>query len=126
MGALGGIQTVAGARIEVVLSYDSSAALVNAVNAATADERGETPFVIRSNEHRAWWKPNERGYTSSLELAGCYSRSRAMEICYTAGPTSLRLPRSRDNGFVPAEIMMRLDDARRSTMWFRNNAQVQP
>lgn len=99
-------------------------ALINAVNAATADERGETPFVIWSNEHRGWWAPKMRGYTSNLDEAGCYSRTGAETICYTAAPSSLHMQRSRDGGLVPAEIMMRLEDARRSTIWYRGNAEV--
>lgn len=38
-------------------------------------------YLIWSNEHRAWWKPDSRGYTVSLERAGRYSRAEALEIC---------------------------------------------
>lgn len=64
----------------------NATAMVAAVNAATADERGETPFVIWSNEHRGWWGPDRRGYVSDLEKAGCYSMEVAMMICYEARP----------------------------------------
>lgn len=114
-GALGGIQTRDGARIEVVLSYDSSAALVDAVNAATGDERGETPFVIWLTKQGGWM--DRLGMVHDLEQAACYSRDRAMEICYAGSEVAGALP--------PPMLMMRLDDARRATIWFRNNAKVQ-
>ena len=98
-------------------------ALATAVNAATADERGETPYVIWSNEHRGWWAPNRCGYTGEIENAGCYSRREALNICYDAGPSSLHL-RPAPLGCIPAEIMMRLEDARASTLWHRGNQEV--
>jgi hypothetical protein len=113
------------ARLGIDLSEDSSKALVNAVNIATGDERGETPYVIWSNEHRGWWGPARRGYVPDLESAGCYTREAAMLICYEAGPSSLRMGRGPGGGIVPAEIAMRLEDARMSALWHRANAQVQ-
>lgn len=38
-------------------------------------------YLIWSNEHRAWWRPNGRGYTSDLAAAGRYSREDAMRTC---------------------------------------------
>ena len=37
-------------------------------------------FLIWSNEHRAWWRPAERGYTDAIEEAGRYPRSQAESI----------------------------------------------
>jgi hypothetical protein len=37
-------------------------------------------YVIWSNEHRAWWRPNSQGYSKSIEHAGVYSRDDAMGI----------------------------------------------
>jgi len=42
-------------------------------------------FLIWSNEHRAWWRPNSAGYTLSLGGAGRYGREEAEEICAGAG-----------------------------------------
>jgi hypothetical protein len=102
-------------------TLDEARALVNAVNAATADERGETAFVIWSNEHRSWWQPGGIGYTSDLSQAGVYTADAAAALCYSAGPTCFDLPRTRDNGYMPAELMMRLEDAQRSLRWRRQH-----
>lgn len=57
-------------------------------------------WLVWSNEHNAWWAPEERGYTQDMDLAGRYTEERADEICATAaigGPV---------NG-LPAEVKMR-------------------
>ncbi len=38
-------------------------------------------FLIWSNEHRAWWGPNHRGYVASVEHAGQYTEEEAVKIC---------------------------------------------
>jgi len=35
-------------------------------------------YLIWSNEHRAWWRPNSQGYTTHLEKAGRYTRQDAI------------------------------------------------
>ncbi len=37
-------------------------------------------YLIWSNQQRAWWRPNQRGYTSIIEEAGRYSLEKATEI----------------------------------------------
>jgi hypothetical protein len=63
-----------------------------------------TAYLIWSNEHRAWWGPNNAGYTVDINRAGRYSRDAAIDTCAKA----------RD-GFtahdVPTEIPVREDDA---------------
>jgi len=39
---------------------------------------------IWSNEHRAWWRPNELGYTPLIGEAGVYPLARAVQICGVA------------------------------------------
>lgn len=41
-------------------------------------------FLIWSNQHGAWWRPNERGYASVLEEAGIYPRADAERIVRSA------------------------------------------
>lgn len=41
-------------------------------------------YLIWSNEHRLWWRPQSAGYTASLETAGRYSREEAVKICRNA------------------------------------------
>lgn len=36
-------------------------------------------YLIWSNEHRAWWRPDARGYTLDIERAGRYSRDEAIK-----------------------------------------------
>lgn len=41
-------------------------------------------YLIWSNYHRAWWRPNSGGYTTFLKCAGRYSREDALAICKSA------------------------------------------
>lgn len=41
-------------------------------------------WLIWSNEHSAWWKPNGMGYTQSVADAGRYSFAEAMQIVRSA------------------------------------------
>jgi hypothetical protein len=41
-------------------------------------------FYIWSNEHEAWWKPGQCGYTKLLSEAGVYSREETIRICQNA------------------------------------------
>lgn len=36
-------------------------------------------YLIWSNEHRAWWRPNAHGYTVHIEQAGRYTRDEAVK-----------------------------------------------
>lgn len=37
-------------------------------------------WLIWSNQHGMWWRPEERGYTQVIEEAGRYEYQRAKEI----------------------------------------------
>lgn len=37
-------------------------------------------YLIWSNEHQAWWRPNSRGYTLYVDRAGRYSWEDAFKI----------------------------------------------
>lgn len=37
-------------------------------------------YLIWSNEHRQWWRPNSMGYTSNISEAGLYSQGAMREI----------------------------------------------
>jgi hypothetical protein len=37
-------------------------------------------FLVWSNQHRMWWRPNHRGYTEFVEEAGRYERPAAETI----------------------------------------------
>ena len=39
-----------------------------------------TTYMIWSNEHRAWWRPGRRGYTTLTVSAGRYSAAEADAI----------------------------------------------
>lgn len=42
----------------------------------------ESPtWLIWSNEHRAWWRPDCRGYTHRVEEAGRYTFEDALSKC---------------------------------------------
>ena len=37
-------------------------------------------FLVWSNQHGMWWRPEQIGYTQIIDEAGRYSRSMAAEI----------------------------------------------
>jgi len=55
-------------------------------------------YLIWSNEHAAWWRPNVLGYTPFFEEAGRYSREKAIE--HSRG-------RDQCRGAPPPEIPVR-------------------
>ena len=60
-------------------------------------------YLIWSNEHQAWWRPNSRGYTIHVDAAGRYEREEAIKIATGA----------RDGWFegeVPPEIAISEED----------------
>jgi len=59
-------------------------------------------YLIWSNQHRCWWRPNSAGYTSRLDTAGRYSRKEAISIARGRGWP--------DKG-IPDEIAVREQDA---------------
>ena len=59
-------------------------------------------YLVWSNVHAAWWRPNSAGYTTSLAQAGRYSRNEAINIC--AGSRDGYTARS-----MPGEVPVRLD-----------------
>lgn len=44
----------------------------------------EHRYLIWSNKHLAWWRPNRAGYTTSHVTAGRYDRDEAISICALA------------------------------------------
>lgn len=67
--------------------------------AAAANE-----YLVWSNEHGAWWRPNSQGYTTLIQAAGRYSREEALKIC------GLGRDGWRNEG-SPDEVPIRLEDA---------------
>ncbi len=63
-------------------------------------------FLIWSNEHEAWWRPNSAGYTTFLERAGRYTKDEALRICRSAGHRAGSRKRH-----IPSELPVREADA---------------
>jgi len=42
-------------------------------------------YLVWSNEHRAWWRPNAQGYTMFLDAAGRYTRDEAIKHSMARG-----------------------------------------
>ena len=59
-------------------------------------------WLVWSNEHRAWWRPNRSGYTINLQEAGRYTFMEAGLICRNANYRSGSI---LDSG-VPPETMV--------------------
>ncbi len=45
-------------------------------------------WIVWSNEHIAWWGPNQRGYYVDIKSAGRYDYKTALEICGLREPWS--------------------------------------
>jgi len=39
-------------------------------------------YLVWSNQHRAWWRPESRGYTTRVSRAGVYSKAQALRISF--------------------------------------------
>jgi excisionase family DNA binding protein len=52
----------------------------------------ETEWLIWSNEHDAWWGPDERGYYRDVHRAGCYAEAHARRIARVRGWRDDRTP----------------------------------
>lgn len=63
-------------------------------------------YVIWSHDHCAFWRPNSKGYTQALDLAGRYSEDEAREITTRSCPRSWS-ERSPD---LPSDVMLRLPE----------------
>lgn len=61
-------------------------------------------YLVWSNEHRAWWRPDRCGYTRNVTNAGIYSRADAIEI---ARASSTHIDWTCTS---PDEIAVRIDD----------------
>lgn len=44
------------------------------------ERKQDGPYLVWSNEHRCWWRPERKGYTLHVQSAGRYSRADAIEI----------------------------------------------
>lgn len=68
-------------------------------------------YLIWSNQHRAWWRPNSQGYTTHLLSAGRYEKAEALSIC------SMGRDGWRDKE-PPDEIPVRVEDAEACSLAF--------
>ncbi len=59
-------------------------------------------YLIWSNEHNAWWRPNSRGYCADIRDAGQYTMREAENICANAYPRIKNEP--------PPEVMIDKDE----------------
>ncbi len=63
------------------LSHWQARAALAASQSRPATGLVEAPWIVWSNEHRAFWAPNRRGYTPRIEKAGRYTKVEAEAIC---------------------------------------------
>lgn len=69
-------------------------------------------YLVWSNEHGAWWRPERSGYTGDVWAAGRYDEDAAAQICDTrswrkAGPppeVMVLAPENDRAAFTPTEI----------------------
>jgi len=78
---------------------------------AAADITSGPHYVLWSNKHECWWRPDRAGYTRILAEAGLYARDEAFSISNAAG---------RWAGGIPSCVPMRADDA---AIWFRGKGE---
>ena len=61
----------------------------------------ETVYIIWSEEHRGWWKPNRNGYTPKRDHAGHYDFDEAQEIVLSANIAERDVP---NEAIVPIKV----------------------
>jgi hypothetical protein len=69
---------------------------------ATATAAQADLWLVWSNEHGAWWGPNESGYYTDIRSAGRYTKEKAMECADS---------RSHTKGKLPPEVIISERDA---------------
>jgi len=79
-------------------------ALRDAENTVSETKEPTREWLIWSNEHRAWWGPNNAGYPKDVHKAGRYTLAEARSICSS---------RSWDAHGVPPETMIHEIEATR-------------
>lgn len=85
-----------------------AATVIAALSAGSGGGSGGAPrYVVWSNEHAAWWGPDECGYRSDLSHAGRYTREHALKLACARDGLSWRGHRLGN----PPEIAIREDDA---------------
>lgn len=62
-------------------------------------------YLIWSNDHGAFWRPNRAGYTQDMNQAGRYAKEEADKICKNGG-----VPRAWSTHPGPYEIMLPAPD----------------
>jgi predicted phosphohydrolase len=72
-------------------------------------------YLVWSNQHRAWWRPNSHGYTDNVKRAGIYSRAEAISISF----------RGRDGWDSPKGVPDELAIAERDVPVFVRVAEAQ-
>jgi hypothetical protein len=51
-------------------------------------ERG-IAFLLWSNKHQAWWRPNAKGYTSDRAEAGRFTQAEALDYVLSSAYSGL-------------------------------------
>ena len=69
----------------------------------STDNPALADWLVYSNEHSAYWRPDEKGYTTDVAQAGRYTKEHADEICQAAIPG--RIGRGK-----PPEVAIHVDD----------------
>lgn len=68
-------------------------------------------WLVWSNEHRAWWGPNQRHYYWDIAAAGRYTLEEALDICKARGVR-------RGEGINPPELIQPAPE------WFERRTEI--
>ncbi|HEV7297950.1 MAG TPA: hypothetical protein VGN72_01190 [Tepidisphaeraceae bacterium] len=63
------------------------------------------PWLVWSNEHNAWWRPEWKGYTQQVRDAGRYGLAEARQIC-DGPPMNPRRWTAGEYHGTPDEVMV--------------------
>lgn len=93
---------ICGTEEEVAVQILAAARKITAI-----EVRGTGRWLIWSNEHRAWWRPDRWGYCKMRDAAGRYSFEEALEIVTSANcsPECAVIPKE---AMIPDAPFMRL------------------
>lgn len=78
-GHIGDVRVYRSPGLELIPEADANAQLISAAPDMLEALSAPT-WLVWSNEHRAWWAADEKGYSWSVEGAGRYTLEKAIEI----------------------------------------------
>lgn len=78
--------------VELEIELEEARQEIGRLRAGAAPEEPADPvtYLLWSGRHGAWWRPDQRGYTTVLENAGRYGRAEALDCVLRSAQCGVR------------------------------------